>query len=232
MHCGSGIGIGEEEEEDDFLGEITIDQSVLDNPKAKCVLNKLFHEGNTIEDTIVKFADESVVMDLVIELADDLGGTTNGALDSSNPSTFRLQLNENRIANRTPIEIAGTYLHEAIHAEMRRYLYGATDTSTLPGFPGDFTTDWRYYILSKFGEINIENLSDAEHNAMAENYVDIIANGLSEFDNNALSYGHYEALAWNGLVGFEAWENLPQSKKNELGIKYPQALEGRDLNCN
>lgn len=37
-------------------------------------------------------------------------------------------------------------MHEAIHAEMRRYLAGATDVSTLPGFPGSFVDDWNAYV--------------------------------------------------------------------------------------
>jgi len=217
-----------------FLGDITIDASVLNNPKARCVLDGLFEgETNTLSETIVKFADESVNIDLVIELT-DLGpsnGNTNGQLDSTNPSSFRLQLNENRITNRTPIEIAATYLHEAIHAEMRRFLHGATDTSTLPGFPGDFADDWPNYVQAKFGAFD-RPLEAAEHHAMAEKYVAIIADGLEEYDNNQLSRGHYEALAWNGLVNLDPWNNLPQSQRNEYGTKYVDALEGRSLNCN
>jgi len=115
---------------------------------------------------------------------------------------------------------------------MRRFLHGATDTSTLPGFPGDFNDDWRHYILSKFGEINIENLSDAEHHAMALNYVSRIAEGLADFDNHILSISHYEAIAWVGLVETEAWNNLSSTERSQLGASYQNALDGRSLECN
>ena len=122
----------EEEEEDEFFGDITIDESIRENSKANCVLDRLLNDGNTLPNTIVKFAEDNVSLNLHIELADlgpadgdQYGDIINGNLLSSNLSnTFYLQLNENRIENRTPIEIAATYLHEAIHAEMRRYIYG------------------------------------------------------------------------------------------------------------
>jgi len=37
-------------------------------------------------------------------------------------------------------------MHEAIHAEMRRFLYGVIGLSTLPGFTGSFSEDWVLYV--------------------------------------------------------------------------------------
>lgn len=51
-----------------FMGEIIIDESILNDQKVKCTLDKLLNNGNTLAETILKFADQSLNIDLVIEL--------------------------------------------------------------------------------------------------------------------------------------------------------------------
>jgi len=212
----------EEEEEDEFFGDITIDESVRENSKANCVLDRLLNDGNTLSNTIVKFAEESVNLNLHIELADlgpadgdQYGNIINGNLVSSNLSnTFYLQLNENRIDNRTPIEIAATFLHEAIHAEMRRYLYGATDTSTLLGFPGDFAYDWILFLEINYG-LDESGISDAEHESRAVKYHNVIVNGLKEFFDSNFTQSDYEAIAWIGLNETKYFNQVLTSDEQE-----------------
>ena len=90
-------------------------------------------------------------------------------------------------------KIFASCLHEAIHAEMRRYLFGATDTSTLPGFLGDFATDWKLFIEESYGK-DIEDLSDAEHEAMVVKYHNLIVEGLKEFGDPSFSPQDYESI--------------------------------------
>lgn len=223
----------EEEEEDEFFGDITIDESVRENSKANCVLDRLLNEGNTLSNTIVKFAEDTVSLNLHIELADlgpadgdQYGNIINGNLLSSNLSnTFYLQLNENRIENRTPIEIAATYLHEAIHAEMRRYIYGEIGTSTLQGFPGDFTDDWALFIDMFFGG----NVEDGEHETMSSKYRSIIVDGLKEFGDLNFSQSDYDAIAWIGLQGTNAYEL--ESESVNIDEKISNAKDKATLSC-
>lgn len=136
-----------DDEEDEFFGDIIIDPSVINNSKVKCVLDGLLNDGNTLSDTIVKFADESVDIDLNIEVG-EIDNDDPGILISSNLSEiFTLRIDKSRSQERLPIQIATTIMHEAIHVEMRRYLYGATDVSTLPDFPGSFAEDWVLYVI-------------------------------------------------------------------------------------
>lgn len=213
---------------DVFMGDIIIHESILNDQKVKCTLDKLLNNGNTLAETILKFADQSLNIDLVIELA-SLPVDINGQLVSSNISnTFRLQINSNSVTDRIPIQIATTIMHEAIHAEMRRYLYGATDVSTLSNFPGSFADDWNHYVNTRYGR----DVGSAEHDAMANSYINTIANGLMQFDGNELSTSEYIALAWNGLTNTQAYINLSLSQKNQLGLNYQSAINSSNTICN
>ncbi len=50
---------------------------------------------------------------------------------------------------------------------------------------------------------------------MAQHYIDTMITALKEFDNT-FSYEAYEALAWIGLRGTVAYNNLSQEKKDSL----------------
>lgn len=195
---GGGGGSGSTYDEHIYKRFILIDDSILNNPKVRCIAQKLLL-GNAFPNTIFNFADESVDIELIIELVEVSNNDPGSLYSTSANDIFRLQIDGSRAQARLPIQIAATFLHEAIHAEMRRYLYGATNTSTLPGFPGDFADDWEAYVRTQNGKDYQEQVSNAEHNTMAEKYIDIIIDGLREFDNNNLSDDEYRALALEGL---------------------------------
>lgn len=215
-----------------FYGEIIIDRSVIEDQKVRCVLNKLLNNGNTLAETMLSFADESIDIDLKIELT-EVSNNDLGSLNSIGSSNiFTLQIDKSNAQTRLPIQIATTIMHEAIHAEMRRYLYGATNVSTLPGFPGSFAEDWNAYVISRNGTDPSDNASIAEHGAMAQDYIGVIADGLQEFDNFRLSRSQYEALAWEGLIGTPAYANLNISQRNRLGTDYQTAENQSSQSCN
>ncbi len=228
LNCGEGDGndgVG-----NNFLGDI--DATDLKNhPKVDCIYGKLNQTG-AMKKVISKFAGENTQFNLNISVGD--AGDAYGSLDSSlGDNTFRMIISDSELG-RTPLEISGTFLHEAIHAEMKRYLYGATDTSSLSGFPGDFSSDWDNYVFEKYGDL--ENpVTVAEHEAMAKKYTRIIANGLQEFDNDQLKRSSYEALAYISLIDTETWKNLDQDKKDEIGANYQDlkdnVLDTRSKKC-
>ena len=67
---------------------------------------------------------------------------------------------------------------------------------------------------------------------MAQYYIDIIVDGLKDFDNNSLSTALYEALAWEGLLDTPAYANLNLSQRNRLGSDYQSAINQSSQNCN
>lgn len=228
---GGGGDSGSSYDEYIYKRFILIDDSILNNPKVRCIAEKLLL-GNAFPNTIFNFADESVDIELIIELVEVSNNDPGSLYSTSANDIFRLQIDGSRAQARLPIQIATTFLHEAIHAEMRRYLYGANNTSTLPGFPGNFADDWEAYVRTQNGKDLQEQVSNAEHNTMAEKYIDIIIDGLREFDNNLLTDNEYEALAWEGLVGTIVWNNLDQAKRNQLGTGYQTAINSSNSSCN
>lgn len=113
--------------------------------------------------------------------------------------------------------------------KMRRYLHGATDTSTLPGFPGDFHTDWEFYVNEFFDG----KPDDADHAAMATRYRNIIVDGLQEYDNSELTTEEYEALAWHGLSDTKYYRNvLSYQEKQAIVDNRKSALNKTTDSCN
>lgn len=215
--CGGGAsgGDGGNSSGISFFGDI--DTSDLANhPKAKCIYSTL-SSTNTLKELISSFSGHDSNFDLIININSGNGVPNIGSKMSSD--NFTINLFENNILNRNPLETAVTFMHEAIHAEMRRYLYGATTPSTLPGFPGDFASDWDNYVIEKFGDQD-DPVDAAEHDAMAKKYISIIADAIQAFDSYHMDYSYYKALAWYGLIGTQAYQNLNQSKKDEIGRKY------------
>ena len=56
---------------------------------------------------------------------------------------------------------------------------------------------------------------------MAQKYIDLIAEGLKEFDtmnhnNPDINMDHYRALAWSGLERTQAYSNLSQIAKDKI----------------
>jgi hypothetical protein len=216
-----------------FMGDIIIDESVLSDQKVQCTLNKLLNNGNTLAETILKFSDESVELDLKIELTEVEADDPGSLVSSPSSNIFSLQIDKSRAQERLPIQLAGTIMHEAIHAEMRRFLYSNPGASTLSGFPSTFAEDWRMYINAQNGKDFEEQLSNAEHNAMADRYIDVIISGLQDFDRNQLSYDQYYALALEGLWESDLYQNINSNYNSwsEYNSAKNLAIDASDQNC-
>ncbi|WP_413511851.1 hypothetical protein [Myroides odoratus] len=55
--------------------------------------------------------------------------------------------------------------------------------------------------------------SDYEHQHMANKYINTIIAALKDYDDS-YSDDVYEAIAWNGLKGTDAYSNLSDKKKS------------------
>ena len=220
---------GDEEEEPineeisgTFVGEIIVDKTITRNDLTNCVYTKL-NQSNIFKNLIAKFEGGSSTFDLKFELA-ETEKNDFGVLGGVLPNLV-VKIDASWVTIRNDLEVASTFLHESMHAEMRRYLHTQEQNgSTIPGFPGSFTEDWNNYVKEKTGGVGA-----AEHKAMAENFIGYIANALAEFDNNQLDRKHYEAIAWDGLLGTKAWKNADQTK---IGIsRNVDAIDNRPNQC-
>ena len=222
MHCGGsgiGIGIGEDEEE-----EITVDDSILQNDLTDCVYGKL-DNSQIFSDLTENFEGGNSTFDLKFELG-ETEDNIFGELYGSPPNDFVVRIDASWVTIRSGLGVAGTFLHEVMHAEMRRYLYDQQQNgSTIPGFPGSFTEDWNNYVEQKTGGVGA-----AEHEAMAEYFIGFLADGLEEFDNNQLDRVYYEAVAWDGLRGTEAWDSSADKEQIDQ-IRDDGAIENRSQQC-
>lgn len=71
--------------------------------------------------------------------------------------------------------------------------------------------------------IEVGNLENAHHEEMAENFINIIADALAEYDNNRLSsINYYKKLAWGALMDTDAFSSalasgqMTQSDQEEI----------------
>ncbi len=100
----------------------------------------------------------------------------------------------------------GTFLHEAIHAEMKRQL------NDLSLNEESFDKIWDAWD----DQIN-------HHENMANSYINEIVSALALRFGDRYTQNEYEAIAWHGLgnvngegVNTSAWNNLSEERKNEL----------------
>jgi hypothetical protein len=208
---------------DNEVMNIIVDDSILQNDLTDCVYGKL-NSSQIFLDLIENFEDGNSTFDLIFELG-ETENNTYGELFGSPPNDFVIRIDASWVTIRNGLEVAGTFLHEVMHAEMRRYLYDQQQNgSTIPGFPGSFTEDWNNYVEQKTGGVGA-----AEHEAIAEYFIGFLADGLQEYDNSQLNRAYYEAVAWDGLLNTDAWENADQ---NQIGqFRNDDAIDDRPQQC-
>ncbi len=102
-----------------------------------------------------------------------------------------------------------------------------------------------YTTYNSFEDTNFQ--PTAQHETMAELYVDEMTETLKNYhqtvmtgdydylsDNGQVSLDDfYEALAWRGLKNHnvQAWIDLPQERRDELGQAYQQYIFSTTANC-
>ncbi|PQV48463.1 hypothetical protein CLV33_105323 [Jejuia pallidilutea] len=103
------------------------------------------------------------------------------------------------------IDLAGTILHESIHAELHRLKL--TNNSGPNPLPASLF-NWYMQMWSFYEAINNEDFddpldvlnqtaADSQHNLMAFRFIDPIASGLREFDENSYPLDNYKHYVWS-----------------------------------
>src|SRR5699024_12760825 len=94
---------------------------------------------------ISKFEGGSSTFDLKFELA-ETEKNDFGVLGGVLPNLV-VKIDASWVTIRNDLEVASTFLHESMHAEMRRYLHTQDQNgSTIHGFPGSINEDLNNYV--------------------------------------------------------------------------------------
>lgn len=182
------------------------------NAEVDSIINKIF---GTNEDVNLKFTvDNSLTKD-------SLDGYTKFPGGSAFFFDSKIQLNPWVLQNSTKEYILVTMLHEAIHSYIdywyNQYLVKQIDSTT---FKTKFPIFWNYKsVLHDPTEI-------AEHNTMANNYINTMKNAIKSYNPNVTDAAA-EALAWGGLQQTTVWQTKSDTT-NILNINW----NSRDVSLN
>lgn len=187
--------------------------------KSDCVYDKLFgtavNNHNLIRSTFLEFGGQNYTgADLTYRLQDNLVNSDGVILSGSFKqigNEYIISLNADLIADRSPIEIARTIIHESTHASLRKRYNSAT---------GAFIELFGEYMRQYSGS------NDITHAIMRDHYISQISNVLKQFDNNRETQQFYDDLAWEGLHEF-----LPQEDIDRIVETINEARD-RGLDCN
>jgi hypothetical protein len=219
-----------------FLIEKQIDDSELD-PCSKSVLNALKGlENNDIKKILSRLNNPDTVYKTIIKTEQypgfDLGQTTHPI-----PNKFIIKLRTNYIdgtdhePNSTPttLSIASTIIHEIIHAHLHSLYddYNNGNSSEFNNFPLLFDA----YVSHTYpGGSPV----DAQHEVMANNFVNLIASALQEFQTGIpVLEGQepsevYLDMAWGTFSGTPIFNHLfPNTGDASLDIVRNRILNRR-----
>jgi hypothetical protein len=226
----SGESQGEAEEE-----QIVIDTTFSNNECLLGVYEKM-GESTAFNRYLKNFDGNMSVANLTFSVGVDVDFPRANAV-TYEPSNFMITImfNPNQLS-RPPLDIARTFIHEMIHAEMYRKLLSLAGQGKIP-WSSDFISSLRndfpglYDYYSRFFYNRPEGIpvGDPQHNLMATHFRDVIKSALREFDPTQ-SEETYESLAWVGLMGSGvissttglppsptlAWLSIPQSERLQI----------------
>lgn len=226
------------------LDHIILDPSFIDT-KIECIYDQLQELSGGFKNAIKKFDGEFPVSHLRFTVSNSLPSTSAARTiapvgTSSTPDymiTIAFNGDESRQAGinfRPALLSAKTFAHEIIHAEMYRKLMSLINQGTLRSLTGgtlntllengDFPGIYDYY--RRYGK-------GWQHEQMAAHYVETIAGIAKEFDSASQTDQFYTDLAWEGLTGTQAWNELPQSAKDRIDNTLKEYIKAnRNDTCN
>lgn len=130
------------------------------------------------------------------------------------------------------------FIHEMIHAEVFRKMLSAAQQGHLS--TSQYTTQNRIDYVNSLRN-NFPGIYDYYverwkpnwgHQQMAQHYRNTIVGALKEFDNNQHTQAQYEAIAWLGLEGTVAWNNLTQAEKDNITQTRTNFINNDTDKCN
>lgn len=226
----------------DFDNQVIIDASLKDNPCLYSVYVQL-GKAPTFKNYLKNFDGNFSVANLKLNVGVHPEYPTANAVTSP-PANYLITImfNPNNL-NRPQLDVARTFIHEMIHAEIFRKLLSCANLPNLN--TNDYTDlEWRNYITSLHNNFpglydyyiryvyNIpigQQATSIQHELMAQHYREIIIQTMQQFDNTQTPE-IYNALSWTGLMGEGdlnpttglltnstiAWQNIPQAQRLQI----------------
>ncbi|MBN4048447.1 hypothetical protein JYU17_00575, partial [Flavobacteriaceae bacterium AH-315-O20] len=190
--------------EADFNNEILKDKSFI-GTKADCVLNALISKGNNIfKKTSQAFTGGRSKFKLKFTTYNDPADQADArtGIPESGSTIITVKFNLFVMQSNYSIDLAGTILHETIHAELHRIkLSNNAEPNSLPADQYNWYLDlWTFHEGSYEDENGIA--TEAEHDFMSNYFINPIASGLREFDDNTHPLENYKFYAWEGLQDY------------------------------
>ncbi len=184
----------------DFDNEIIKDKSFV-GTNADCVLKALMSANNNLfKKTSEAFTGDKSEYRIKFTASDkpnDRAPARTHLPDSN--GIIQIEFNLAKI-NDTAMYLANFILHETIHAELHRikFSYNA-GPNPLPSAQFKWFVDlWKFFENADMGR----TATAAEHTFMANYYINPIASGLREFDENTHPLDNYKDYAWTGLSDY------------------------------
>jgi len=206
----------------DFENELILDESFVNDVKLKCVYDKLkASNSNLFKATIGNFISDPKLNMRIIK--GNCENTDDACCDDSNIATTGVV---NLIIEDTTgsvLDTAALILHEAIHAEISRYVLLQAPTEDVNDRPRILQL-YKYY-KALYSEGNIE------HIYMTEHYINPIASALRKLDSYSYPIDYYKSYAWDGL---RIWDvmNLLSMEENTIYSDYRVIVESNtSLTC-
>lgn len=219
----------------EYWSRVIVDKSLKDNPCLYGVYTKL-GQAPTFDTYLKKFDNKFSMTNL------RLSAGVSSALPDANavttePQNYLINIMFNPTKLKRPqLDIARTFVHELIHAEMYRKLLSLAGQPNIPwtktfimSIKDDYLGLYDYYMRYEFNVPLGQSPSDAQHELMAQHYRQIIVQVLKQFDNTQTSET-YDALSWIGLMGngsldkatglttnpTKAWANVSQAERLKI----------------
>ena len=215
--CGGG--------EVDFGNKVIIDSALKNNPCLYGVYTQL-GKAPTFQNYLQNFDGNFSIANLRLNLGIDPDYPNANAV-TTEPQNYlvNIMFNPTKL-NRPQLDVARTFIHELIHAEIFRKLLSLAGQPNIPwtvtfinSIKNDYPGLYDYYMRYKFNIAPGQQITDAQHELMAQHYRDIIIQVMQEFDNS-YTPEVYDALSWSGLMG-----SLPLNQTTGLGINPTKAWE-------
>jgi len=183
----------------DWANEVILDSTFVSNEKAKCTYDKLTADNSPLfRNTVGAFIDDPE-FNLTFKVGNCIY-SDDACTDAENSNDIIITIED---VNQSGLGIAALILHEAIHAEIHRFVAQFESGVDINDRPRVF----QLYAFYKEWAENYENenynwAEVAHHHYMVENYVNRIASVLRALDNNNYPLSHYMAYGWDGLTNY------------------------------
>ncbi len=234
-NAGDGGAGASSEEVSSEEEQIIIDTTFSNNECLLGVYEKM-GESTAFNRYLKNFDGNMSVANLTFSVGVDIDFPRANAI-TYEPSNFMILImfNPNQLS-RPPLDIARTFIHEMIHAEMYRKLLSLAGQGEIPwstdfisSLRNDFPGLYDYYSRFFYNRPEGIPVGDPQHNLMASHFRDVIKSALREFDPTQPEE-IYDSLSWTGLMGSGvingttglppsptlAWLSIPQSERLQI----------------